>query len=170
MLKDPYSETDYDLRSRFRGKFSGTVVDNNDSDRDGKLQISLPQILGDTQPWARPCVPYAAQGLGLFIMPPKGTRVWVEFEDGNLDQPIWTGFEWPKGGAPAAKAEEMMIATPSGTIKFNDQNDKGEIVITAGKMEIALGDGAVTIKSGDGATVELKGKSTAINGDGLEVD
>ncbi len=170
MPKDPYLETVYDPRSRFRGKFSGVVVNNNDLNRDGKLQIRLPEVLGDKQPWARPCVPYAAEGLGLFMMPPNGTRVWVEFEDGSLDQPIWTGFEWPKGGAPAASPKEMVIATPSGTIKFNAENKKGEITIEAEKMTITLRDDAVTLKAPGGATIEMKGTTTAINKDGLEVD
>ena len=35
-----------------------------------------------------PSSPYAGPGVGLFIVPPVGANVWVEFEGGDLDYPI----------------------------------------------------------------------------------
>jgi len=46
------------------------------------------------------------QGVGLFFLPPKGANVWVEFEGGDPDYPIWSGCFWSDGEVPAQPAKE----------------------------------------------------------------
>ncbi len=71
----------------------------------GRIQVSAPAVLGGTHArWAMPCVPYAGPGVGLFAIPPVGANVWVEFEGGDLDYPIWTGCFWGIGEVPAVPA------------------------------------------------------------------
>jgi uncharacterized protein involved in type VI secretion and phage assembly len=38
-----------------------------------------------------PCVPIAEKSHGLIVLPEVGDGVWIEFEEGNIDLPIWTG-------------------------------------------------------------------------------
>ena len=60
------------------------------------------QCLGTgTQSWAYPSVPYAGLQTGFYAIPPVGANVWVEFEGGDPDHPIWTGCFWGPGEAPA---------------------------------------------------------------------
>src|SRR5262245_30493105 len=87
-------------RSEFFGKYKGLVVENQDPEKRGRLQVQVPQVLGDLKVWATPCVPYAGKDKGLFLMPDKKTGVWVEFEAGNASLPIWSGCFWTDGQAP----------------------------------------------------------------------
>ena len=60
-------------------------------------------MLGDGKmAWAMPCLPGAGPSVGLFMVPPVGAKVWVEFERGDPDYPIWVGGFWDMGGTPAA--------------------------------------------------------------------
>ena len=61
--------------------------------------VQVPDVLGETpSSWAMPCVPAAGIQAGCFIVPPIGSQVWVEFEQGDPDYPIWTGGFWGTGG------------------------------------------------------------------------
>ena len=56
--------------------------------------------------WAFPCVPCGgASEQGFFFIPDVGAHVWVEFEEGNLDHPIWVGTFW------AAREEPHEVPT-----------------------------------------------------------
>lgn len=155
---------------RFYGKYRGVVDNTIDPTSSGKMQVKVPDVHGTTAVWAAPCVPYAADGLGFFFIPPVGTAVWVEFEAGDRARPIWTGFSWGAGQAPSALVDDMVLATPSGSIKFHARKPGGEIVIeTPGGLSLVLRDGAVTLTASGGATVEMQAGKTAINGAALEV-
>jgi hypothetical protein len=86
---------------RFYGKYRGTVSDNQDPLKRGRLQATVPEVL-DTTPtgWALPCAPYVGPGNGLFLVPPVGAPVWIEFEAGDVSRPIWTGGWWGSGDVP----------------------------------------------------------------------
>src|ERR1700704_4306695 len=89
----------------FFGKYRGRVVGNRDPLNLGRIQVSVPAVLGDFRNnWALPCVPYAGKKVGLYLMPPVGANVWVEFEAGDPDYPIWAGCFWGVGEVPASPA------------------------------------------------------------------
>ena len=91
--------------TEFFGKYRGKIENNIDPMLQGRVQVSVPAVLGDgSLAWAMPCVPYAGSGVGLFMIPPVGTNIWVEFESGNPDYPIWAGCFWGTGEAPAQPA------------------------------------------------------------------
>lgn len=77
---------------RFYGKFRGTVVNNVDPMQMGRLQVIVPDV-GGLIPgtWAMPCFPIAGKQMGAYFIPQIGSGVWVEFEQGDSDYPIWTG-------------------------------------------------------------------------------
>lgn len=69
---------------QFLGKHRGKVENNVDPLQLGRVQVSVPAVLGDGRlSWAMPCVPYAGSGVGLFAVAPVGANVWVEFEQGR---------------------------------------------------------------------------------------
>lgn len=83
---------------RYYGKYRGKVENNIDPMQLGRIQVSAPAVLGDgTLSWAMPCTPYAGSGVGFFAIPPVGANVWVEFEGGDPDYPIWAGCFWGTG-------------------------------------------------------------------------
>lgn len=78
------------------GKYRAVVLDNCDPLLIGRLQVSAPAIGAAVLNWALPCVPYAPIEAG-FAVPPIGTAVWIEFEGGDPNAPIWTGRFWREG-------------------------------------------------------------------------
>ena len=83
------------------GKYRGTVEDPVDPQGMGRVQVSVPDVLGEGKfSWAMPCTPYAGKGVGFFAIPPERAHVWVEFERGDINYPVWSGCFWHAGEAP----------------------------------------------------------------------
>lgn len=159
---------------KYYGKYRGTVSDNRDVLQLGRLRAKIPDVLGDNESsWALPCVPYAGKGVGLFLIPPVNASVWIEFEQGDIDYPIWTGCFWALGEVPAlpALAEMKVLKTDQTTITINDIQGIGGITI-----ESKIGTGAkividitgIEISSGLGK-IKLSASGTSINDGALEV-
>jgi hypothetical protein len=82
---------------RFWGKYPGVVVNPVDPEFRGRMLVQVTDVWGpNVSSWAHPCVPWGGISLGMFVIPPPGTNVWVEFMHGHPDHPIWTGFWWGK--------------------------------------------------------------------------
>ena len=120
-----------DRDRRFFGKFRGTVVDNLDPEQAGRLLASVPAVSSSPLNWALPCVPYAGPSVGFHFIPPVGANVWIEFEGGNPNYPIWVGCFWSPGELPAEAAEGgpdmKMIATESNTLMLDGTPEVGGI-------------------------------------------
>jgi len=102
---DSRGEINPDSSSRYYGKYRGKVENNIDPLMMGRVQASCPAILGDAMlAWAMPCSPYAGPGVGFFAVPPMGANIWVEFEGGDVDYPIYSGCFWGLGEAPLPAA------------------------------------------------------------------
>ena len=89
------------VERRFYGKYRGFVVDNADPEQLGRLKLRVPSVLGDdvVTGWAMPCVPYGGDvNQGFLFIPEVDGGVWVEFEEGDLEFPIWVGTFWSKPG------------------------------------------------------------------------
>src|SRR2546430_6261184 len=90
---------------QFLGKYRGKVEQNIDPLQIGRMQVSVPAVLGDGQlSWAMPCVPYAGSSVGFLTVPPVGASVWVEFEGRDTDFPLVSGCLWAAGPVPATSA------------------------------------------------------------------
>jgi hypothetical protein len=84
--------------SQYFGKYRGKVENNLDPQLQGRLQVSVPAVLGSgTLSWAMPNSPYAGAQEGFFAVPPTDSNVWIEFEGGDPDYPIWSGCFWGIG-------------------------------------------------------------------------
>jgi len=159
------------------GKYRGTVVDNVDPLKKGRLQITVPQVLSSTPVWAEPCVPYAGANLGFYAMPEVGGGVWIEFEAGDQSYPIWTGCFWADGDIPTEDAapEIKFFRTNKATIRIDDAN--GEILIendsghsiTMTTSEITIKAGTVNQEASGGKKTVLSSASFKVNNGNLEV-
>jgi hypothetical protein len=91
--------------TKYFGKYRGKVENNVDPLQLGRIQVSVPAVLAEgALSWAMPCVPYAGPSVGFFAIPPVSANVWVEFEGGDPDYPIWAGCFWGTGEVPATPA------------------------------------------------------------------
>ena len=132
------------------GKYRGKVESNSDLSGLGRVQVSCPAVLGDgSASWAMPSSPYAGPGVGFFALPPEGANIWVEFEGGDPDYPIWSGCFWGKDEMleeVQAKTENAKdykaFKTDAFTLVIHDDDSK------AGGVTIEIKDSAVenTIK------------------------
>ena len=148
--------------TRFFGKYRGVVRNNVDPESRGRLQVVVPEVRGEAVlDWALPCSPYAGDGVGFFALPPVGANVWVEYEAGNLQMPIWAGCFWERGqiGAADGLPEIMFLRTDQGMLRID--NTVGEIRIELAGASVTLTAGEVRIDAptvkltANGATVEL---------------
>ena len=82
------------------GKYRGKVENNIDPLMLGRIQVNVPAVPGIKMSWALPCAPYAGPQVGFYAIPPIGANVWVEFEGGDANYPIWVGGFWSPNQAP----------------------------------------------------------------------
>lgn len=125
----------------FFGKYRGSVENNVDPMQLGRVQVSVPAVLGQgTLSWAMPCVPYAGSGVGFFAIPPVGAHVWVEFEGGDPDYPIWAGCYWALGEVPAlpAIAETKVFKTEYVALQLSDLPGAGGVTLEVGSPAVAM--------------------------------
>jgi uncharacterized protein involved in type VI secretion and phage assembly len=158
---------------QYLGKYRGSVANNVDPLRLGRLQVVVPTVLGDSRlSWAMPCVPYAGPSVGFFALPPVDALVWVEFENGDPDHPIWVGCFWDDSGdLPASPpiAEKKILKTETATLLLDDTPGLGGVTIeTTSGMKIVLDAQGIEIGNGT-ATIKLQGPKVSVNGSALEV-
>src|SRR5262249_20458572 len=157
----------------FYGKYRGVVSDNRDPLMLGRVRAKVQDVLGDNESgWALPALPYAGNGVGLFLVPPTNASVWIEFEHGDPDYPIWTGCFWAQGELPAtpAVAEMKVLKTDTATITLNDLPGAGGVTIeTTAGMKIVINVTGIEITNGQGGSIKLTGPQVSVNNGALEV-
>ena len=88
-----------DIFLKYYGVYRGSVVDNIDVNEQGMVQVTCPSVKGDSTPlkaWAYPKSMYAGENMGVFFPPEIGSNVWVEFENGDLRNPVYDGGFWTR--------------------------------------------------------------------------
>ena len=156
------------LRTRFYGKYRGTVLDVDAATM--RIRASVPSVLGSTPSgWCMPCVPYAGPKVGFAFLPEVGSGVWIEFEGGDPSYPIWVGGYWNQGEVPAdaAAAVKVLATVAPHELKFDD--DQGAITISdPNGNTVTLDASGITIANGSEQVV-ISSSSVSINGGALEV-
>jgi uncharacterized protein involved in type VI secretion and phage assembly len=161
----------------FFGKYRGIVTDIQDPLMTGRVKAKVKDVLGDDESgWALPCAPFGGSSTGFFALPTVGAGIWIEFEHGNPDYPIWTGCWWgsvaempPLLIAPPYK--KLMIVTGGGqSITLDDTPGIGGITLeTSSGQKLVLSPIGVKIDNGFGGTIELQGPRVSINSGALDV-
>ena len=163
--------------TQFFGKYRGKVENNIDPMMLGRVQVSVPAVLGSGQlSWAMPCAPFAGPGVGLFTVPPNGANVWVEFEAGDPDYPIWSGCFWGVGEVPATPAVPQMkvFKTDGITLTLSDLPGIGGFTLEVGPPAVPIPlklvfDASGIELSNSAASVKLTPVSVSLNNGALEV-
>jgi hypothetical protein len=100
-------------KRKFYGKYRGTVLQNYDPQRRGRLWVQVTDVFGlFVSNWAMPCLPMAGLQMGFYVIPPIGAGVWVEFEGGNPNKPIWVGCWWGTAPEPPVTAQATAPGVP----------------------------------------------------------
>lgn len=161
------------------GKYRGTVSDNKDPLMIGRVRAEVPDVLGDTPSgWAMPCAPFGGAQTGFFAVPAKGAGVWIEFEHGDPDYPVWVGCWWgsmkdvpPRLLAPPPPWKKVMVRTEAGhQVLLDDTPGIGGITLeTADGAKIVMNALGIEISNGKGASLSMKGPQISLNNGALDV-
>ncbi|WP_284734571.1 phage baseplate assembly protein V [Sphingosinicella terrae] len=156
------------MSQRYYGKYRGTVVDTADSTKRGRLKVRVPSVMGDKEMWAMPCAPYAGASVGFFALPPAESSIWVEFEGGEISQPIWSGCFWKDGEIDSADAVEGIAfwKTPGLTLRVD--NDAGTVEIeTSGGSKITIKSDSIKIEAPE-VELSANGGSAKVSASGFD--
>jgi uncharacterized protein involved in type VI secretion and phage assembly len=163
--------------SQFFGKYRGTVTDIQDPLFMNRVRAKVPDVMGDQESgWAMPCLPFAGSGMGFFALPKVGAGIWIEFEHGDPDYPIWTGC-WIGSAADAPPDllvppyKKVILKTDGGhSILLDDTPGVGGITLqTSGGQKIVLNATSIEITNGQGGTIKMTGPQVSVNNGALEV-
>ncbi len=159
---------------KFFGKYRGTVINNIDPENSGRLLVSVPDVISLVpSSWASPCVPLAGPPgppMGIYLVPPIGAGVWVEFEKGDPDYPIWVGCRWPgETGVPTLAlaglpiSPNIVLQTAGQTaLVISDVPATGIMLKSStGTSTIIVSDIGITIQTS--GILTLTGTTVAIN-------
>ena len=180
--------------NKYWGKYQGTVLQNIDPMKRGRLQLSVPDVYSVLPTtWAEPCVPLAGPTgppMGVYMVPPIGAGVWVEFEHGDANKPIWVGCRWGLQSDIPLAALAGNPADPSIVIQSLLQQaiivsdmppsvpppvmppvptTGGVILRSTTGASIVVNDAGVFISNGKGATINMIGPTITINNGALVI-
>lgn len=166
--------------TKYYGKFRATVLNNVDPMQIGRIQVVVPDVSNlFPSTWAMPCFPIAGKQMGAYLVPQVGSGVWVEFEQGDSDYPIYTGAYYGSVAEVPALALAGVPASPNIVVQSGAQN---AIVVsdlpgpTGGIMlksttgaSIIVNDTGIYIQNGKGASIVLTGPTVTVNNGALVV-
>jgi uncharacterized protein involved in type VI secretion and phage assembly len=165
---------------RFYGKYRGLVVDNADPQQTARLRVRVPDVTNvHPSTWAKPCLPFTGIRSGFYVVPAVGSHVWVEYEQGDPDYPIWVGCFWESANDVPALAlaggqgqQQIVIQTTNqNTVLISDvPGASGGIqLMSSSGAVISVSDAGITISNGRGAEITLAGPAVTVNEGALEV-
>jgi hypothetical protein len=155
---------------QFVGKYRGTVVNNIDPLRENRIQAIVPDVSSIIPTsWAVPCMPP-----GHSFTPRIGAGVWIEFEQGDPDYPIWTGC-FPGSALPIdlpvasqltpPGVPQTTIGTPlQHSISVSDSPTTGIMMRTPGTAMISVTDAGGIIITNGVATITMQGPNITLAG------
>jgi uncharacterized protein involved in type VI secretion and phage assembly len=159
---------------KYYGKYRGTVVNNVDPEQRGRIQVIVPDVTSLIPAnWAMPCLPVTGIQMGAYMVPQIGAGVWVEYEHGDPDHPIWVGGFFGSAAEVPALALAGIPASPNILFQTGGQNTlvvsdlpgpTGGIMLksTTG-ASIIVNDTGIYIQNGKGASIIMTGPTVTIN-------
>lgn len=157
------------------GKYKAEVVNVNDPEKRGRIKVVCPRATNNNTilEWAECCFMD-----GFFSLPKRGDTVWVEFEEGHIDKPIWCGIVMTSNYAKRYgeyNVKKKMIVTEKHNVEINDESEEfilkseGKVIndikqdykttVTEGEMQTVVSQGRMqtTVAQGDIVTTASLG-------------
>jgi uncharacterized protein involved in type VI secretion and phage assembly len=169
--------------TRFLGLYRGTVTQNVDPLLRGRLMLMVPDVLGPVpSSWAEPCAPLAGPTgppMGVYMVPPIGAGVWVQFEQGDPTHPVWVGCRFGAQSDVPTLAHAGLPISPNIVLQTAGQNTLvisdlpgptgGIMLKSATGATLIVNDTGIYIQNGKGASIVLTGPTVNINTGALTV-
>lgn len=162
-------------RKQYLGKYRGVVLQNFDPMGIGRIQVQVNGVFTLASSWAMPCFPVAGPQMGAIAVPPIGAGVWVEFEQGNPDYPIWTGCYHSTRAEVPPQVQAFPPPIPAISLHTPLQNmiqlsDAPPTPLTGGIVlrsttgaSIVVNDSGVYISDGKGGMITMVGGVVQVN-------
>lgn len=159
----------------YYSNYRGVITDTKDPEKLGRVKVRVHQVASDDviETWAWPKGQPVGQDFGDFFVPPKGSPVWVEFENGDPQHPIWSGGHWAKengtvpeegqldgAGNRVRKSEKWVVEMDDEGNKFKIKNKDG-----TDSFEIT-GDGKINVISANETKIETQNFNVEATGTG----
>jgi uncharacterized protein involved in type VI secretion and phage assembly len=169
--------------TKFLGLYRGTVTQNVDPLMRGRLMVIVPDVLGPVpSSWAEPCAPLAGPTgppMGVYLVPPIGAGVWVEFEQGDPTHPVWVGCRFGAQSDVPTLAHAGLPVSPNIVLQTVGQNSLvisdlpgptgGIMLKSATGATLIVNDTGIYISNGKGASIVMTGPTVNINTGALTV-
>ncbi len=122
--------------ARENGIVTGIVIDLEDPQNLGRIQVSFPHLSDQPSDWARLVAPMAGKDRGVFFRPEIGDEVLVAFEHGDPRRPYILGSVWstedtppPDDGNAKQNNWRFMKSRSGHIIRLNDTSGGEKIEI-----------------------------------------
>lgn len=141
---------------KYFGKYRAFVSSVDDPQHRGRIKVKCPSVLGEyVSAWCEPCFPFSYERGGDFVLPKVNDFVWVEFEEGNPNKPIWVGSLCSIDNTPQTGSYRTDIRI----MEF----DGGRIEMDASQILIKIGSSSIKLSSSGNIDI-VGGGSITING------
>ena len=168
------------MDGKFLGKYRGTVINNVDPEQRGRIMVIVPDVSTVVpSTWAMPCLPVGGMQMGMFTVPPIGAGVWIEYEQGDPDYPVWVGCFWGTAAEVPALARTVPPAVPAITLQTTLQNGLivsdlpgptgGIMLKSATGATLIVNDTGIYMQNGKGASITMVGPTVTVNQGALVV-
>jgi uncharacterized protein involved in type VI secretion and phage assembly len=165
---------------RYFGKYRGTVLNNLDPMQMGRILAMVPDVSSLVpSSWAMPCFPVAGIQTGMYAVPPIGAGVWIEYEQGDADYPIWAGCFYGSAAevpvlshaaAPVISSITLQTTLQNGIIVSDTPGPTGGIMLkTTTGATLIVNDTGIYIQNGKGASLTMIGPLVSVNAGALTV-
>jgi uncharacterized protein involved in type VI secretion and phage assembly len=129
--------------------------------------------------WAMPCFPITGKQMGIYAVPQIGAGVWLEFEQGDRDYPIWCGSWYGSAaevpplalaGVPASPNILLQTALQNAIVISDLPGPTGGILLkSATGATITVNDQGIIIQNGKGASIVMAGPTVTINNGAIAI-
>ncbi|MBL8237756.1 MAG: hypothetical protein JNM66_10075 [Bryobacterales bacterium] len=168
---------------KYFGKYRGTVINNIDPEQRGRILAMVPDVLGMVpSSWCEACVPLAGPTgppMGTYFVPPIGAGVWIEFEQGDPNHPVFTGCRFGLAAEVPTLAFAGLPISPSIVLQTAGQNTiaisdlpgptGGIMLKSATGATLIVNDTGIYIQNGKGAMLTMVGPTVTVNNGALVV-
>lgn len=128
------------------GLYRAKVVQRDDDRQRGRIKVQIPSISGEGKSqWVEACMNTAYDNGGDIAIPKIGDTVWIAFEEGDINKPVYVGNFFSAFKTPLKEYDQDTRVISWDKCRIEMKNDR---------MEISVGDSSVLVITG--STVSIK--------------
>lgn len=174
---------------QYPGLYRGTVAENKDPEFRGRVMLIVPDVASFVpNTWAEPCSPLSGPpgpGMGVYMVPMVGAGVWVMFEHGDVNKPVWLGCRFDLPADPPAISKLGNPVNPTIVIQTPMQNmltisdlapgvppapiSGGIVLRSATGTMLVVNDSGIYLDTGKGASIRMVGPTITFNNGAMAI-